>query len=164
MCNFLKFCILVKKRLIWPAAFLISFRLRPIFTWKMYMQQWLQPKQSCMRFNKKRLDFTKGGRLEQKFKYFHSKMSHLGGVLSKLVQLTHNLDGVWRRSPQQLGDFYNFFARNSLLSAILIIFRTFSELFERTKLLKFKNHWKELNFLSSSAPFHTDQVQNILQR
>ena len=82
------------------------------------------------------MDFTKGegeGCLNQKLKYFSSKMSQLGGVLS-----------------------------NSLFSIILIPFRTFLELFEKTKLLKFENHSKELNFPSPSALFLQIKSKNFL--
>ena len=45
----------------------------------------------------------------------------------------------------------------------MITFRTFLELFEGTKLLKFENLAKELNFSSPSALLLTDQKQNILK-
>ena len=43
-------------------------------------------------------------------------------------------------APIRFAIFIFFFARDSLFSTVLITFRTFSELFERTELLKFKNH------------------------
>ena len=72
-------------------------------------------------------------------------------MLSREIQDSNRGGG----SPQPLGKFhiFIFFARNSPFSAILIIFRTFSELFETPKFLKFKNHFKELNFPFSSTPY-----------
>ena len=77
-------------------------------------------------------------------------MSQLGGVLSKLVQINRILicRGSEGAASSRLAIFIIFFARNRLFSAILITFRTFSELFERTKLLKFENRSKEINFPS----------------
>ena len=45
----------------------------------------------------------------------------------------------------------------------MITFRTFLELFERTKLLKFENIAKELNFSFPSALLLTNQKQSILK-
>ena len=38
-------------------------------------------------------------------------MSHLDGELSKPVQLKHIINGVWKRNPHPLGEFFHFSAK-----------------------------------------------------
>ena len=96
-------------------------------------------------------------------------MSHLDGVLSKLVQLKSITDGSMEAELPAAGDhralsvkppadFYDFSAKSSYFSATWISFRTFFELFERSKLLKFGSHLKELN----CPPIHFPPITNTL--
>ena len=78
-----------------------------------------------------------GDVLEPKLKVFFSQISV--SVLNKLVQIFGILGGDLGAHPPAA--FYNFFfEKNNFFSAILITFRMLSELFERTKLLKFENN------------------------
>ena len=66
-----------------PAAFLSLFRLRPTTAWKIYLQQWML------------LDTQPGFCWEglTKSKFFAQKLSDLGSVLDKLMQLKRVTNG-----------------------------------------------------------------------
>ena len=68
-------------------------------------------------------------------------MLHIGDMLNRLVLL---------RCTRNAGRFLRFYRGH--FNAIWITFRTFSETFEKTKLLKFKSHLKELNCSVPSDP------------
>ena len=51
--------------------------------------------------------------------------------------------GVWGEAPSRWAIFCKFLEKNGCFNAIWITFRTFSEPFERTKFLRFKNLLKK---------------------
>ena len=62
--------------------------------------------------------------------FFAQKLSNLGPVLNKPMQLKRTAEGAWGQSPQLLGDFCDFAAKNCDLSAISITFRAFLKPYE----------------------------------
>ena len=67
----------------------------------------------------------RGRGIEPKENFFPRKLSNLGPLLSKLMQLKHVTEGVWGQSPQPLGDFRDFAGKNNNFNAISITFCTF---------------------------------------
>ena len=76
---------------------------------------------------------------EPKLNIFSSKNCNLSGVLNELMQLKRHKRGL----PP--GDFCDFFEKKKIFYAIWITFYTFLKPFEKTKLLKFGSHLKQLN-------------------
>ena len=63
-------------------------------------------------------------------KFFPQKLSNLGPLLNKLLQLKRITEGVWGQSPQPLGDFCDLAGKNSDFNAISITFHTFWKPYE----------------------------------
>ena len=54
-----------------------------------------------------------GGDLNQKQIFLKLKLSNLGHVLNKPLQIKRITEGVWRQSPKPMGDFCDFMAKDS---------------------------------------------------
>ena len=105
-----------KKRPGRPAAFLSLFRLRPTITWKIYQLKRMLPDTQP--------EFCWEGWTSERSKFFAPKLSDLGSVQNKLMQLQRvtngdivieyvvTANGARGRSPQPLGDFCAFAAKH----------------------------------------------------
>ena len=100
------------------------------------------------------------GRLEPKNNIICSKITS-GSVLNKLVQLNRITKGVLGRIPQiAYWTIFVIFREKIANSVIWMTFHTFSETFERTKLLKIESCLKEQNLFGPlPLPLFTSQFQ-----
>ena len=69
-------------------------------------------------------------------------MPQLGGELSKVVQLKHDIDGGLEVKVLDPGRFLDFSRKNIYINAIWISFRKFLKRFVRIKFLRFESQLK----------------------
>ena len=79
-------------------------------------------------------------------KFFPQKLSNLGLLLNKLLQLKRITEGEWGQSPQALGNFCDFAEKIAILTPFQSLFTRFgNHMNNYNKLLKFriyqKNHF-----------------------
>ena len=142
-----------------PAAFLSSFRLRPIVAWKIYF--------TAVNATRRANRILLRG-VNQKQSFFAQKLPDLAPVLNKLIQLKRVTNGTVTKhlvtvnkglgaDPPCATQFLQFCSKKSHFNAILIIFRIFEATW-KSKLLKFRSYLKELNCLALEPLLISGQV------